>query len=71
MPPRASAKVDWQTIFLAIGLVFILEGVGYAAFPGQMRRVMGRLMETGDETLRVIGFIAVLMGLVVIWFISG
>ncbi len=71
MPPRASAKVDWQTIFLAIGLVFILEGVGYAAFPGQMRRVMGRLMETGDETLRVIGFVAVLMGLVVIWFISG
>lgn len=71
MPPRASAEVDWQTLFLALALVFILEGVGYAAFPGQMRRMMGHLIQTRDETLRVIGFVAVLMGLVVIWFILG
>ncbi len=63
--------MDWQTLFLAIGLIFILEGVGYAAFPGHMRRMMGQLLETGDETLRVIGFVAVFVGLVVIWFILG
>lgn len=71
MPPRASAEVPWQTIFLALGLVLILEGVGYAAFPGQMRRMMGYLMQTGDETLRMIGLAAVFVGLAVIWFIPG
>ncbi|MCH8172732.1 MAG: DUF2065 domain-containing protein [Proteobacteria bacterium] len=71
MPPRASAEVDWQTIFLALGLVLILEGAGYAAFPGQMRRMMGYLMQTGDETLRMIGLAAVFVGLAVIWFIPG
>jgi len=62
--------VDWQTLLLALGLVFILEGVGYAAFPAQMKRFMRQLTETPIEKLRVIGFVAILVGLVVFWFVS-
>jgi len=63
--------MDWRTLVLALALVFILEGVGYAAFPVQMKRIMDLMIETPKEKLRVIGFVAILMGLVVFWFISG
>jgi len=39
--------------------------------PVQMKRIMDLMIETPKEKLRVIGFVAILMGLVVFWFISG
>lgn len=60
-----------EIIFLAVALVFILEGLGYALAPGLMRRAMMQLWDLPDEKLRTLGFVAIFMGLVVIWFIQG
>ncbi len=59
-----------EIIFLAVAAVFILEGLGYALSPKFMRKAMMQLWNLEDEKLRTMGFIAVFMGLVVIWFIQ-
>jgi uncharacterized protein YjeT (DUF2065 family) len=56
---------------LAIGLIFILEGLGYALAPAFMRRMMTQIWEMSEQNLRFMGFVAVIVGLVVILFISG
>ncbi len=61
----------WEIIFLAVALVFILEGLGYALAPRFMRKAMMQLWEMPDEKLRLMGFVAIIVGLVVIWFIQG
>lgn len=61
----------WEILAFAFGLVFILEGLGYALAPGAMRRIMMQVWEISDEKLRTGGFVAVFVGLVVIWFIVG
>ena len=46
-----------------IGLILIIEGVPYFAFPGKMKNWMKMLMEIPDSQLRVIGFISMCAGL--------
>ena len=51
----------------AIGLVFIIEGLVYAAAPDRFKAVMARLEEVPDETLRMGGLIAVALGVAIVW----
>jgi len=40
-------------LFVAIGLVFVLEGLFFAAFPGPARRSAVAILETPEQTLRL------------------
>lgn len=51
----------------AVGLVFIIEGLVYAAAPGRFKAVMARLEQVPDETLRTGGLIAVALGVAIVW----
>jgi uncharacterized protein YjeT (DUF2065 family) len=51
----------------ALGLVFVIEGLLYALVPGQLRRMMESLKSLQDEQLRVLGTIALGVGVLVIW----
>jgi uncharacterized protein len=51
----------------AIGLVFIIEGIVYAAAPSGFKAMMARLQEVPDETLRMGGLIAVAVGVAIVW----
>ena len=53
--------------FVAIGLVFVLEGLFFAVFPGPARRSAVAILETPEHTLRVIGVISAAAGVLVIW----
>ena len=53
--------------FVAIGLVFVLEGLFFAVFPGPARRSAVAILETPEQTLRVIGVISAAAGILVIW----
>ncbi len=55
----------------ALGLVFVIEGLVFAAFPGQAKRAMMSVWETPDSTLRMIGLASALIGLVVVWLVRG
>lgn len=46
-----------------IGLVLIVEGLPYFAFPEQMKRWMARIQDLPSAQLRVVGFLAMGTGL--------
>jgi hypothetical protein len=61
-----------MTDFLvALGLVFVIEGILLAAFPGGAKRTMANVMELPDGVLRASGVIAAAVGLVLVWLIRG
>jgi len=61
-----------MTDFLAaLGLVFVIEGLIFAAFPAQAKKAMESVLETPDTTLRLIGLGAAVIGLAVVWLVRG
>ena len=55
----------------ALGLVFVIEGLLFAAFPGAARRAVATVLNTPDQTLRTIGIISAFLGLAVVWLVRG
>ena len=52
---------------LAIGLVLILEGLVYALAPSLIEELLDRLRALPLETRRVIGLVALAVGVAVVW----
>ncbi|MFW6283818.1 MAG: DUF2065 domain-containing protein [Desulfosalsimonas sp.] len=46
-----------------IGMVMIVEGLPYFAFPDRMKEMMARVLDLPDQTLRKFGFALMLLGL--------
>jgi uncharacterized protein YjeT (DUF2065 family) len=55
----------------ALGLVFVIEGLVFAAFPDAAKRAMTSVLETPDISLRLIGIGSALVGLIVVWLVRG
>jgi uncharacterized protein YjeT (DUF2065 family) len=55
----------------ALGLVFVIEGILLAAFPGGAKRTMANVMELPDGSLRIAGIIAAAAGVIIVWLIRG
>jgi uncharacterized protein len=58
-------------LMVALGLVFALEGLVLAAFPGAAKQAVANVLETPDAILRAVGMASALFGLVVIWLVRG
>ena len=59
-----------MSYFLSVlGLVLIIEGIPYFAFPEKMKSLLAKIPQIPTEGLRVFGITAVIIGLVLI-FIS-
>ena len=56
---------------VALGLVFAIEGILFAAFPGPLKRAMAHVTDTPDGSLRLIGIGSAIVGVVLIWLIRG
>jgi uncharacterized protein YjeT (DUF2065 family) len=54
-----------QTIWLAIGLVLIFEGLGPLLFPNRWSGYMKMMIEEGPNTLRRIGGVLCVAGVVI------
>ena len=48
-----------------LGLVLVVEGIPYFAFPDKMKRWMRTIQEVPDSKLRLMGFVAMCLGLIV------
>jgi len=48
-------------------MVMILEGFPYFAFPEKIKSFILKIMDTPDQTLRVIGFLLMLSGLFLVY----
>lgn len=55
--------------FLCVmGMVLILEGLPYFAFPDKIKTYLRKLTDIPDTTLRIIGSIALIAGLLLVYF---
>ena len=55
----------------ALGLVFVIEGLIFAAFPDAAKRAMTSVLETPDISLHLIGIGSALVGLIIVWLVRG
>jgi len=56
---------------VALGLVFVIEGIVFAAFPEASKRAVTALLETPAQVLRMVGLGSALGGLLLIWLMRG
>ena len=61
-----------MTDFLAaLGLVFVIEGLIFAAFPEAAKRAVAVMMQTPDQGLRLVGVLSTVLGLLILWLVRG
>ncbi|QPC44837.1 DUF2065 domain-containing protein [Kaustia mangrovi] len=53
----------------ALGLVLVIEGVLYAAFPGGVKTMMHAAQDLPDSTLRSGGLAALTLGVLIVWLV--
>lgn len=58
-------------LIVGIGLVFVIEGLLYAAFPNAMRKMVEDITKLPDSNLRTIGLFALVIGVVIVWAVRG
>ncbi len=60
-----------KDFLVALGLVFAIEGLVFAAFPAHLKRAMESVMRTPDHWLRIVGITSAVLGVILIWLIRG
>ena len=60
----------WGGLLDAVALLLVLEGIMPFLSPSSVRRLLARLNELGDNTLRIAGLASMVAG-VVLLYVSG
>ena len=58
------------TLITAFGLFLIIEGLLYAIFPNTMKSMIGKMLNSSNETLKWTGIISAVIGLIIIWLVK-
>jgi uncharacterized protein YjeT (DUF2065 family) len=56
---------------VAVGLVFVIEGLVFAAMPGPAKRALAAIVDSPDQFLRIVGIVSAVAGLVIIWLVRA
>jgi uncharacterized protein YjeT (DUF2065 family) len=56
---------------VALGLVFVIEGLIFAVSPGAAKNAMAHVLETPDGPLRIVGIVSAILGVLLVWFVRG
>jgi uncharacterized protein YjeT (DUF2065 family) len=59
-----------STLITAFGLFLIIEGLLYALFPNTMKSMIGKMLNSSNETLKWTGIISAVFGLILIWIVK-
>jgi uncharacterized protein len=54
---------------VAIGLLFVIEGILFAAFPLGAKRAIVAALDMPDGRLRIVGLVSALVGVVIVWLV--
>ena len=60
-----------KELIIALGLFFFIEGILYALFPSKMKNMLKKMEIIKDSQLRFGGFIFVIIGFLIIWFVKN
>ena len=55
----------------AIGLVLVIEGLMLAVAPGMPKRLVAALSQMAEPRLRLLGLMALAVGVAVVWLARG
>jgi uncharacterized protein YjeT (DUF2065 family) len=55
----------------ALGLMFALEGLMFAAFPAATKRAMANALEMPESVMRLVGVASAALGVLIIWLVRG
>ena len=58
-------------LVVGIGLVLVIEGILWAAFPGAARRLLEMANQTSEGSLRISGATAIILGVILVWWVRG
>ena len=59
-----------STLITAFGLFLIIEGLLYALFPNTMKSMIGKMLNSSNETLKWTGIISAVIGLTIVWLVK-
>jgi hypothetical protein len=62
--------MDSHTLWLALGLVLIIEGLLPFASPAQWRKMFVQILQLKDEQIRFFGLCCVLAGVMLLWVLT-
>ena len=51
-----------------LGMVLVIEGIPYFTFPDKLKIYLNKLTEVPDSTLRIMGVVAMVIGLLMVYF---
>ena len=60
-------SIAFADFLIGLGILFVLEGLLFAASPAWMRRAMKSALTTPDNILRAVGIGSAVAGLILIW----
>ncbi len=60
-----------EFLILLIGMVMIVEGIPYFAFPEKMKRILAEIQKMEPERLRIMGLISISIGLLICYLVRG
>ena len=56
-----------KLLFCLLGLVLLVEGLPYFAFPDKMKKWISNVQEIPNSYLRTMGFLAMCFGLLIVY----
>ena len=59
-----------ELILIGLGLVLVFEGLVFALAPSRLEELIKLIADTPIETRRMFGFVAIALGVLVVW-LSG
>ncbi len=62
-------SIAFADFLIGVGVLFVIEGLMFAASPTWMRKAMKSALATPDNVLRVVGIGSAVLGLIVIWVV--
>ena len=59
----------WTEILTALALVLIIEGLLPFASPGRYRQMVAQLVMLNDNTIRTVGLVVIMIGLLLLFMV--
>ena len=60
----------WHDLWVALALVMVIEGVWPFLNPESLRRTMITVARQNDRTLRSLGFVSMVSGVMLLYFVN-
>ncbi|MFC1749710.1 DUF2065 domain-containing protein [Pseudomonadota bacterium] len=69
--PAFFVTMDWQDLFAALALVMVIEGIMPFVSPNSLRRAYAQMTQMDDRSLRVIGLVSMIVGVVLLTVVKS